>query len=93
MNPSGGQRVTGEKVVEIRPGAAKRAPIAEKVARARCDRPHKDPDPCYDIQVPVMIDDPRWAMPRESKTETETVHIPGCMGCAVYGHERCCCHE
>lgn len=19
------------------------------------------------------------------------VHIPGCMGCAVYGHERCTC--
>lgn len=22
---------------------------------------------------------------------TKGVHIPGCMGCAVYGHSRCTC--
>jgi len=25
--------------------------------------------------------------------EWKGVHIPGCMGCAVYGHRGCTCHE
>lgn len=39
-------------------------------------------DPCYDL--PVEADGFLFF-------EHTMIHIPGCMGCAVYGHERCTC--
>ena len=76
------QPSTQERVREIRPGASRRSVIAERVATARCRRPHRDTDPCEDLRLG----------PEEALYVGEpTVHIPGCMGCAVYGHDRCTC--